>query len=80
MDIDVWWDREKNTASPGTCRMSHGADWRRHPAAMIGLRDDWGEEGNWMLVSISRGGQVNRSYSDRDVRKRSGITIWTVTV
>jgi hypothetical protein len=38
---------------------------------MIGLRDDRGEEGDWVWASISRGGQTNRSYSNRDVRKRS---------
>jgi hypothetical protein len=32
---------------------------------MIGLRDDRGEEGDWVWASISRGGQTNRSYSDR---------------
>jgi hypothetical protein len=37
---------------------------------MIGLRDDRGEEGDWVWASISRGGQTNRSYSNRDVRKR----------
>jgi hypothetical protein len=69
MDIDGWWDREKNAASPGTCGMSHDADWRRHPAAMIGLRDEREKEGDWQLASVSRGGRANRSYSDGDVRK-----------
>jgi hypothetical protein len=27
MDIDWWWDREKNAASPGPCGMGHDADW-----------------------------------------------------
>jgi hypothetical protein len=51
--------------------MSHDADWRRHPAAMIGLRDEREKEGDWQLASVSRGGRVNRSYSDGDVRKGS---------
>jgi hypothetical protein len=50
--------------------MSHDADWWRHPAAMISLRDDRVKEGDRALASVSRGGQVNRSYSNRDVRKR----------
>jgi hypothetical protein len=38
---------------------------------MIGLRDEREKEGDWQLASVSRGGRVNRSYSDGDVRKGS---------
>jgi hypothetical protein len=50
--------------------MGHDADRWGDSETLIGLRDDRVKEGDWMLASVNRGGKVNRSYSDGDVRKR----------